>query len=436
MNQPVSPFNWTSCKLDELGFLGRGRSRHRPRNDSSLYGGIYPFFQTGDIKQATLYLHDYSQTYNEVGLAQSKLWDPGTLCITIAANIADTAILAVKGCFPDSVVGFISDDSKSDIRFIKYYIDTLKLRMQNISRGTTQDNLSLDKLLSFRFIVPKVAIQRKIAAILSAYDDLIENNLRRIKILEEMARMIYNEYFVKFRFPGHEKVKMVNSKIGKIPEGWKVKAYTDIIEVLSGGTPKTNEPTYWNGDIPFFCPTDAGNLTYIIDTEKAITNVGLEKCNSRLYNKNTVFITARGTVGKVVLCSISMAMNQSCYALVGKNGLPQSYVFSLTSNLTDILKKNTGGATFDTIVVDTFRRLEITVPPLDIITRFATIADSLLNLILNCSLRNKNLRKSRDFLLPRLISGEIDISDLNINTSNLDNNSSNIDNIDNNEKTS
>ncbi|MEW3947070.1 restriction endonuclease subunit S, partial [Pseudomonas aeruginosa] len=118
------------------------------RNDPSLYGGDYPFFQTGDVKGAELYLRCFSATYNEKGLAQSKLWQPGTLCITIAANIADTSILSIPGCFPDSVVGFVADPQRSDVFFVKYYLDTLKNAMQSISHGTTQDNLSLEKLLS------------------------------------------------------------------------------------------------------------------------------------------------------------------------------------------------------------------------------------------------------------------------------------------------
>lgn len=177
---------WRVCKLDELGSVGRGKSKHRPRNDESLYGGDYPFFQTGDIKAATLHLTEYSQTYNEKGLRQSKLWEPGTLCITIAANIAETAILGIPGCFPDSIVGFVPDPEKADVAFIKYYIDTIKLQMQNISRGATQDNLSVDKLLTFDIRVPPLSIQQRVAGILSAYDHLIENNQRRIKILEEM----------------------------------------------------------------------------------------------------------------------------------------------------------------------------------------------------------------------------------------------------------
>ena len=211
---------WRVCNLTDLGFVGRGKSRHRPRNDPSLYGGAYPFFQTGDIKAANLYLSDYSQTYNEKGLGQSKLWQPGTLCITIAANIAETAILGIPSCFPDSVVGFVADPAKADVQFIKYSIDTLKLRMQSVSRGTTQDNLSLDKLLAFDLRVPPLPIQRRIGGILSAYDDLIENNLRRIRILEDMARAIYREWFVYFRFPGHENVPRAESPVGAIPKGW------------------------------------------------------------------------------------------------------------------------------------------------------------------------------------------------------------------------
>ena len=115
-----------TAKLDELGFVGRGKSRHRPRNAAFLYGGRYPFFQTGDIKAANFHLTEYKQTYSEEGLAQSKLWKPGTLCITIAANIAESAILGIEGCFPDSVVGFVADPDKADVRFVKYYMDTLK----------------------------------------------------------------------------------------------------------------------------------------------------------------------------------------------------------------------------------------------------------------------------------------------------------------------
>ncbi|QOJ22374.1 MAG: restriction endonuclease subunit S [Gammaproteobacteria bacterium] len=195
-------------KLTEVGTVNRGKSKHRPRNAPELYGGSYPFIQTGDVKHANFYITEYVQTYSEKGLAQSKLWQPGTLCITIAANIADTAILKIPACFPDSIIGFIPEKGKSEVRFIKYCLDTYKKEMQLISQGTTQDNLSQGKLLSLRFRIPDYDQQQKIAAILSAYDELIENSQRRIALLEKMAEEIYREWFVRLRFPGHKKIKL------------------------------------------------------------------------------------------------------------------------------------------------------------------------------------------------------------------------------------
>ena len=129
--------------LDQLGTVSRGRSRHRPRNAAFLYGGDYPFVQTGDVKRAGLYLKDFEQTYSEEGLAQSKLWPAGTLCITIAANIAETSILEIEACFPDSVIGFNAYPDKADTRFVKYLFDAvLKMRFQSFTQGAAQDNLS------------------------------------------------------------------------------------------------------------------------------------------------------------------------------------------------------------------------------------------------------------------------------------------------------
>jgi type I restriction enzyme S subunit len=427
---------WKPAKLNELGFVGRGKSRHRPRNAEFLYGGRYPFFQTGDIKAANFHLTKYSQTYSEEGLAQSKLWKPGTLCITIAANIAENAILGIEGCFPDSVVGFVADPDKADVRFVKYYMDILKLRMQNISHGATQDNLSLDKLMTFDFLVPPLPVQRRIAGILSAYDELMENSQRRIQILEQMARSLYREWFIHFRYPGsscgtgsepspaasrhplpkvegrsetaqHEKVKRVNSPLGEVPEGWEVVAFTKIADVLSGGTPKTDVAEYWNGEIPFFTPRDTPDCFYVQDTDKHVTGLGLSKCASELYQPDTVFITARGTVGKVALPSVPMAMNQSCYALRGMPGIPQRFLFLMTLQQVDYLQKNTGGATFDTIVVDTFRRMKVVKPTREIIARFARQTDAIFEQVNSLQRQIQNLRRTRDLLLPRLLSGKI-----------------------------
>ena len=209
--------SWEYVTLDKLGTVSRGKSKHRPRNDKALFGGKYPFVQTADVKAAGLYLTEYNDTYNERGLEQSKLWKAGTLCITIAANIADTAILGIDACFPDSVMGFIPYEGISDVKFVKYAFDILQRDCQSISQGTAQDNLSWKKLSAIKFPAPPIEIQNKIVEVLSTYDDLIENNQKQIKLLEEAAQRLYKEWFVDLRFPGYEDVAIVDG----VPEGWK-----------------------------------------------------------------------------------------------------------------------------------------------------------------------------------------------------------------------
>jgi type I restriction enzyme S subunit len=396
--------SWSPQRLDQLGYLSRGRSRHRPRDAAHLYGGPYPFIQTGDVKHAGLYVRDYQQTYSEAGLQQSRLWPAGTLCITIAANIADTAILGIDACFPDSVIGFIADEKKADTRFVKYLFDaTIQRRVQQFTQGAAQDNLSQEKLLSIEFPLPDVNEQKRIASILSAYDDLIENNRRRIQLLEQAARLLYKEWFVHLRFPGHEHVKIKDG----IPEGWERKTAFDVMEVLSGGTPKTQNSGYWDGDIPFYTPKDAVAYAYVASTEKTLTEEGLCNCNSKLHPKDTVFITARGTVGKINLAQTAMAMNQSCYALVAKPPINQYYLYFSLVDGVEQFRSRAVGAVFDAIIRDTFKLIPFIVPDSKIIQVFTDHATPILRQIDILATETRKLVQARDLLLPRLMNDEI-----------------------------
>lgn len=230
---------WEYKTLDQLGTVSRGKSKHRPRNDPKLFGGKYPFIQTADVKNADYYITKYSDTYNESGLAQSKLWDKGTLCITIAANIADTGVLAFPACFPDSIMGFVPFEGVANTRFIKYCFDRLQRDCKQISQGTAQDNLSWKKLSTIKFCIPEYKEQCRIADILSAYDDLIENNQKQIKLLEEVAQRLYKEWFVNLRFPGHENTKIVDG----VPEGWRISSIYDVFDIKYGKNLPTSKIT-------------------------------------------------------------------------------------------------------------------------------------------------------------------------------------------------
>jgi len=279
--------------------------------------------------------------------------------------------------------------------------------------GATVKHTSPSKIYAFKFYAPvKIDTQKKIAQILSAYDDLIENNLKRIKLLEEMAQMTYEEWFVRLKFPGHEHVA-VDEETG-LPLGWrKVKCF-DIMEVLSGGTPKTINEKYWNGKIKFFTPKDATGGSYTNHTEKTITIEGLNNCNSKLYPKNTVFITARGTVGKLNLAAESMAMNQSCYALVGKDYVQQFFLFNSLKNIVGSFKSAANGGVFDTIVVDTFKYLPFVLPTKSLIEKFEDRVKPFYLNALNIQTQNQHLKEARDILLPRLMTGRIDVDKIKL----------------------
>jgi type I restriction enzyme, S subunit len=301
-------------------------------------------------------------------------------------------------------------------RWLYYSLTSNREQLVAWAGGTAQKNLLLRDLRAFTLEVPPISTQRKIAAVLSAYDDLIENNTRRIQILEEMAQTIYREWFVNFRFPGHEGVRMVDSgtEMGEVPEGWEVVYFTDIIDVMSGGTPRTTNPDYWNGDIPWFTPKDISNNYYVLDTERKITKLGLNKCNSKLYPTDTVFITARGTVGKCVLASKPMAMSQTNYALVGNQKVSQYFVHQMTLSIVETFRKKATGAVFDTIIVDTFRQQRVINPSLEVVQKFNQTITPIYKLLYVLQCKNVQLQSARDLLLPKLISGEIDVGDMEV----------------------
>lgn len=169
--------DWNENKLSDLGVFSRGKSKHRPRNDERLFaGGKYPFIQTGDIKDANLYIKNHTQEYGEFGLKQSKLWNKGTLCITIAANIAETAILPYPACFPDSVVGFNAYESQSSEIFMYYVFEYIKASIQNAASGSIQDNINIDYLTTLNFKIPEKNYQDMIVALLGAIDKKIISN--------------------------------------------------------------------------------------------------------------------------------------------------------------------------------------------------------------------------------------------------------------------
>ncbi|MFZ5857188.1 MAG: restriction endonuclease subunit S [Chloroflexota bacterium] len=377
--------NWSERTLDELGYVSRGRSRNRPRDAEHLYGGDYPFIQTGDIKHSNLYITEYSQTYSEAGLEQSRLWKAGTLCITIAANIADTAILSFDACFPDSVIGFIADEDKADARFIKYLFDALlQKQFQQFSQGAAQDNLSQEKLLSLKFPIPDLKIQHRIADILSSYDDLIENNRRRIDLLAQSARLLYNEWFVFLRFPGHEHVKVKDG----LPQGWVEKPLGEIFEFKHGKAINVAD----EGDFPIYGSNGIIGKTNEVRCENAIIigRVGAY-CGSINY----------------CLTRFSASDNTIIASPLLSSGFGENFAYRLLTNLD--LRRFASGAAQPLLTQSILNKLNTLVPPSSLCLEYESVASNLFSLQTVLEKENTNLRQARDLLLPRLMNGEIPV---------------------------
>jgi type I restriction enzyme S subunit len=332
--------------------------------------------------------------------SESKVKGPGV--VTGRYGTLGEVFYIDEDFWPLNTTLYVQDFKGNDPRFISYFLRTLDLKSQNAAGAVP--GLNRNHLHLLPVSVPDFPTQRRIADTLSAYDDLIENNTRRIAILEEMAQRLYREWFVHFRYPGHESVPLVESELGPIPEGWTIKPMSETLHILSGGTPKTSKPEYWNGQIPFFTPRDAPNGYFVSETEKHVTEEGLAKCNSSLFDPFTIFITARGTVGKLALPSTPMAMNQSCYALKPKT--PDTIWFSFLNvlSLRDQLRQGAHGAVFDTIIVDSFDRVRSTHPTEEIIHQFESQVSPLFEMMRVLGDVVRTTKRARDLLLPALLS--------------------------------
>jgi len=192
---------WKQKTLEEIATtFGRGKSKHRPRNEPKLYGGKYPFIQTGDIRNADHFITEYSQTYSEAGLTQSKLWPKGTICITIAANIAETAILGFDVCFPDSVIGVVANPKEAEVGFIEYLLQSFKARIQALGKGSAQANINMGTLENERFPFPPVAEQKEIVEKLDALTEETQRLAclyeRKLAALEALKKTLLHQAFI------------------------------------------------------------------------------------------------------------------------------------------------------------------------------------------------------------------------------------------------
>jgi type I restriction enzyme, S subunit len=414
------PDGWHLTKLGDLGEVNRGRSRHRPRYAEHLYGGPYPFIQTGDIKNSGGRITSYQQTYSKAGLAQSRLWPAGTMCITIAANIAETGVLTFPACFPDSVVGFIADKSKCDIRFIEYTFRSLRREIQHQASGSVQNNINLETLARLRFALPPLTEQFAIAQVLCVLDDKIELNQRMNETLEAVTRALFKSWFVDFNptraksegrdtglpsslanlFPGRAE----NTALGGIPVGWIVSSVDDEFDLTMGQSPPGDTYNDSGHGLPFF---------------QGSTDFGFRYPTRRIYctaptrfaKAGDTLISVRAPVGDINMAKEDCAIGRGVAAARHKTG-SRSYTYQFARSIADVFSRFDGeGTVFGSIGKKDFRAIECVRVPAEVVEAYELLMRPVDDRINIATQGTASLVAIRDALLPRLISGEIRVRD-------------------------
>lgn len=304
-------------------------------------------------------------------------------------------VKAKKGYLPTFLYYVLSDNN-----FFNY--DTTTSKGTKMPRGTPNAIM--------KYLVPNYPIekQRRIADILSTYDSLIELNTKRIKTLEQMAENLYKEWFVRFRFPGHEKAEFENG----IPKGWEIKRIGEIGKVVGGGTPSTEQSEYWNGDIPWLTPADMKSFDdiYISSGSTFITEEGLKKSSATMLPKDTVLLSSRAPIGYVGIAKNPICTNQGFKNVICNptNILPEVLFYFFKKNK-DLLECYASGSTFLEVSSGRLKKIKLIVPPLNIQQIFVDTISPWIKQTDALSEINNNLIKQRDLLLPRLMSGKLEV---------------------------
>lgn len=325
---------------------------------------------------------------------------PHDILLNITGDSVARSCMAPDWCVPARVnqhVAIIRPSDSLDPTYLLCFLQSIKPTLHKLaSSGATRNALTKRMIESLEIILPPIRTQRAVAAIIGTIQRKIALNIQINDYLTSTADARFNVLIA----AGAEEVPL-----------------SQAIDILSGGTPKTKEPSYWeDGTIPFFGPGDARNSAYVLNTEKHITELGLGNCNSSLYPIGTVFLTARGTVGKVAVAGRPMAMNQSCFALSGIDWIPQTYVYQITKRAVKSLRAKANGATFAAINTRDLRSESIPMLPRQAIETYDGWARPLFALMLANEEESLRLASLRDALLPRLMSGEIDISQVELPT--------------------
>ena len=402
---------WPTKKLGELADICRGSSP-RPICDTRYFeGGTVPWVKIADATKSGKFLYETKEHVNDYGASFSRRLPPGTILVAASGTLGYTQILGVEGCAHDGWL-ILQNLRELDRDFAYYALKTLEQHFFNSGSGAAIQNINTDILRQAEIPHPPLPVQRRIATILSAYDELVENSQRRIRTLEAMARALYRGWFVHFRFPGHEKRSRVASPLGNIPKGWEVRRVPECVDI----SPRVAVSR--DGEKPFVPMGCLANDSMIItDIESRGGNSG-----AKFQNGDTLFarITPCLENGKTGFVQFlpstdAVACGSTEFIVLRSRTLTPEFVYLLARSdefRGNAIKSMSGATGRQRVQERCFDDFKIAHPPRDLLDRFSAIVAPSFRLIQDLHLQTQNLRRTRDLLLPRLMSGQIEVNPL------------------------
>jgi type I restriction enzyme, S subunit len=343
---------------------------------------------------------------------------PGDLLLTSVGTLGSTYVVRPgdEFYFKDGNITWFRDFRGLDSTYFNYWLTAPdgRAELKKCTIGSSQSAYTIILLKGMEIDLPSLPEQRRIASILSAYDDLIENNTRRIAILEEMARRIYEEWFVRFRFPGHEGVRMVKSELGLVPEGWAPCRLERVCSRMnSGNTPSRSNPDYWDGGTVAWYKTKELWDGYLFESEERISEQAVAEKKTRVFEAETILMAIYGspTVGRLGITTGRCACNQAALGMLpDRTKITFWMLYYTLLALRAEFNNKAQGAAQQNISKEKVAEMPFLLPAMETQLRFDEVVGPMQAMLRNLQERNRNLRTTRELLLPKLISGELDVS--------------------------
>ncbi len=407
--------NWREAKLGEFMQIKHGFAfKSKYFSDAGKHIVLTPgnCFENGGLR-----LKGEKEKYYVGEIPDEYLLSEGDMLVVMTDLVNRAPILGGSFIIPDDDrflhnqrLGLvqITDEYAIDRMFLYNLLNTHNYRSQvrGSASGATVRHTSPDRIRACRVRIPvDVECQRRIGETLCAYDDLMENNARRIRLLEESARLLYEEWFVRLRFPGHEHTPTQNN----LPKGWERKKIDEVCDTVGGGTPSTKIANYWDGDITWVVPSDItkNDCITLLDSERKITESGLRESSAKMVPAETILMTSRASVGFFALMDREVCTNQGFINIMPHDEPMRMYLlFNLMSRV-DEIRSNAKGATYPEISKGRFRDMDVIVPAAPLVKEFSAFATDVILQVRCLKKQSQKLQKARDLLLPRLMSGEV-----------------------------